>query len=63
MNHATIIYPSEEALGAAYLEALKTEFVRQTHKRLRPQSRFETAFDDDVVISRLYIRMKLDENG
>jgi hypothetical protein len=63
MNHTTIIFPSEEVLGEGYLEALKTEFVRQAVTRLRPQSRYETVHDDDVVISRLYLRAKLDENG
>ena len=62
MNKASIIYPSQEVLEDGYLEALKTEFVRQAYKRLRPQSRYETALDDDVIISRLYVRIKVDPN-
>jgi hypothetical protein len=63
MNHAIIKYPTEEVLGAEYIPKLKEEFVRQVTTRLKPQSRFETALDDDVLISRLYIRIKLDSNG
>jgi len=58
MNHATILYPFEEVLQENYINALKTEFVRQVKLRSVPQSKYETFFDDDVLISRLYVRIK-----
>jgi hypothetical protein len=61
MNNANIIYPSEE-FDSNYITSLRTEFVRQIKTRTVAQSRYETALNDDVVISRLFMRIILDEN-
>lgn len=60
MNTANINYPSEELLGDQYIPKLTEEFSNQVIKRTVPQSRFETALDDDVAIGRIYTRLKSD---
>jgi hypothetical protein len=60
MNTAHINYPSEEILGDAYVPELKKEFTKQALTRSVPQSRYETALDDDVEIGRLYTRIVTD---
>lgn len=60
MNTANINYPSEELLGDQYISKLTEEFSNQVIKRTVPQSRFETALDDDVAIGRIYTRLKSD---
>jgi hypothetical protein len=60
MNTAQINYPSEELLGDQYLPELAKEFTSQVIKRTVPQSRYETALDDDIALGRIYTRLQVD---